>query len=195
MMWRNRPITPLDSDGRGGPRAAQAMPTSIGPVTTSMALATPAEGGGIEIPAPNGSPEPVRQRLSIRRVLPFQRPALDDPLKRLGHIQPRPSKWGVERRDPSFSAPVHHLRRKMPLQVVPDQQHTQDTARPTDGHTRASPNPPNCNQSSAWSEPVHTAPGPLSVPASTKDAGPRWSLAPPARPALRPWLAETASVA
>ena len=81
------------------------------------------------------------------RVLPVQRPPLQDPLDALGHVQPRPPHRRVQRHDAVFKQPAHERGGLVPGQVVQHQEHPQRRQflqqRRLDGQTRPASVPTN----------------------------------------------------
>src|SRR3954462_15314935 len=80
-------------------RAADGM-TVTGPSPPPLpALAVPDEGRGLPVPAPRRLLEPGADLGRAPRLLPVERPALEDALDRFGHVQPAAAQRRVERHD------------------------------------------------------------------------------------------------
>src|SRR3954469_24769171 len=69
------------------------------------ALAVPDERRGLPVPAPRRLLEPGADLGRAPRLLPVERPALEDALDRLGHVQPAAAQGRVERHD---AVPAQH---------------------------------------------------------------------------------------
>jgi hypothetical protein len=89
------------------------------------ACAAPLEGGRILIPGPGGRLQPLNDLLRRLRMLPRECSPGENPLDGFGQVQPTAPQRRVQRHDPVLPQPAEQLRRVMPRQVVPDQQHPQ----------------------------------------------------------------------
>src|SRR4051812_23395432 len=89
------------------------------------ALAVPDERRGLPVPAPRRLLEPGADLGRAPRLLPLERPALEDALDRLGHVQPAAAQGRVERHDAVPAQPQHHLGRLVAGEVVPHQEDAQ----------------------------------------------------------------------
>src|SRR6476659_2745744 len=92
---------------RGG--AADGMTVTGPPPPPLPALAVPDERRGLPVPAPRRLLEPGADLGRAPRLLPVERPALEDALDRLGHVQPAAAQGRVERHDAVPAQPQHHL--------------------------------------------------------------------------------------
>src|SRR3954466_12514690 len=107
---------------RGG--AADGM-TVTGPPPPPPALAVPDEGRGLPVPVAGRLLEPGADLGRAARLLPLERPALEDALDRLGHVQPAAAQGRVERHDAVPAQPQHPLGRLVAGEVVPHQEDAQ----------------------------------------------------------------------
>src|SRR6478609_8640285 len=74
--------------------------TVTGPSPPSLpALAVPGEGRGLPVPVAGRLLEPGADLGRAARLLPVERPALEDALDRFGHVQPAAAQGRVERHD------------------------------------------------------------------------------------------------
>lgn len=106
-------------------REASRSSQRIAPLPRSLSprrpLPAPLKRRGIRIPPPHDCRQPLHHLLCARRMLSVQGSPHQDPLHRLGQVQPRPTQRRVERHHPLLQAPTHHSLGVMPRQVVPDQ--------------------------------------------------------------------------
>src|SRR5262245_55503937 len=85
----------VDRSGRRCPRCTDPVPPiPLSPLPPSPPT-IPLERRRVGIPVGGRRLGPPNDLLGIGRVLPVQRPALQDPLDALGHVRPRPAQWGV----------------------------------------------------------------------------------------------------
>jgi len=94
-------------------------------LASAEALAGPLERGGIGIPAAGGRFEPGDEVVWRGRCVAGQRPADEDGLDRLGHVQPGAAQRGVQRHDAVLHQPQDQARGLVAGQVVEDQQQAQ----------------------------------------------------------------------
>jgi len=77
-------------------RVLVTLPT---PLASELALAAPSERRRVGVPASGGRFEPVHDLLRGIWRLAFEGAADEDPLDRLGHVQPGAAQRGVQRHD------------------------------------------------------------------------------------------------
>src|SRR5947209_4437025 len=106
------------------------MPTCIGAVATSMALAAPNEGGRMPIPPLDGVPEPVFEDLHIIDMMALHSSPDDDALHRFGHVEPGASTRRVEEPNALVMAPPHPIATVMACQIIQNEQHAQGRGEP-----------------------------------------------------------------
>src|SRR5690349_1544648 len=88
------------------------------------ALAVPDKGCGLAVPGLGGLLEPSADLSGRLGMLARQRPALEDALDGLGHVQPTAAERRVERHDAVLAQPQHHVCALMTSDIVPHQQQT-----------------------------------------------------------------------
>src|SRR3990172_10812644 len=126
MTVANGSIAASNRNTGSGARAAQTATARVGAITPGMPLTATEEGCGLTVPPTHCCTQPALHPFGIGlRVLPLQRPALDNPLNRFRHIQPRTRQRGVEYADALRLTPRDHLPRVMSPQVIPEEQHPQ----------------------------------------------------------------------
>jgi len=94
------------------------MPPGVGAVATRVALATPAKGRRMPIPALDGLGEPPLERLGVGGVLTGKCSPLDDALQRLGHVEPGPGGRRLVQEDGVLRTPLHQRVALMSCQIV-----------------------------------------------------------------------------
>src|SRR5712692_10561521 len=101
------------------------MAAQVGALTAKVTAAGPNERRGVCVPAASGFFEPVHDvfRRSWRRAV--QCAVDENPLDRLGHIQPGAAQRTVERHDAMFEQPHDERWRLMAGQIVQNQQQPQ----------------------------------------------------------------------
>src|SRR5437588_522232 len=62
-------------------------------------FATPGERRGLGVPAAGGLLEPRDDLVGRLGVLVLEGTSLEDPLERLGHVEPTAAQWGIEHHD------------------------------------------------------------------------------------------------
>lgn len=107
----------------GGNGAAQV--TVSGALAAFVALAVPDEGGRVGVPARDGVVEPGDELILGLGMLAIEGSADDDPLDRLGEVQPGAADRGVQRHDAVVEQPADDGPTQMPGQVVPDQEESE----------------------------------------------------------------------
>jgi hypothetical protein len=110
--------------GKGCGAANRVAIASV-PAAALPALAVPDKRRGLPVPVPGRLLEPGANLRRTLRLLPIQRPPLEQALDRFGHVQPTATQRGVERHDAVPAQPQHHLGRFVAGQVVPNQQNPQ----------------------------------------------------------------------
>src|SRR3954462_9471471 len=95
VMAIRRPRPSPDRPPRARPRAADPVASLPLPPTPLHPLPAPPERRRVRIPVPRPRLEPADDLLGPLRMLAPQRPALQDPLDALGHVQPRPAQRGI----------------------------------------------------------------------------------------------------
>src|SRR4051812_14857853 len=109
-----------------GTGAAEGMVVALAAALASeQALAGPLEGCGIGVPAARGGFEPVDDVVWARRGLASECAADEDPLDRLGHVQPGAAERGIERHDAVLNQPEHEGRGLVAAEIVQDQEHSE----------------------------------------------------------------------
>jgi hypothetical protein len=96
-----------------------------GALATFVALAVPDEGGRVGVPARDGVVEPGDQLILGLGMLAVERSADDDPLDRLGQVQPGAANGGVQRHDAVMEQPADDGPTQVAGQIVPDQEKTE----------------------------------------------------------------------
>src|SRR5215218_6216854 len=66
--------------------------------------------------------KPASDLVWAMRMLPVERPALENTLDRLGHVEPAAAHRCIERHDAMRAQPHHELRRLVAGKIVPHQQ-------------------------------------------------------------------------
>src|SRR4051794_8859372 len=82
----------------------------------------PDERGRVGIPAGDGVVEPGDELLLGLGMVAVEGAADDDPLDRLGEVEPGAAEWGIERHDAVLEQPADDRPAEMAGQVVPDQE-------------------------------------------------------------------------
>src|SRR5207244_653038 len=99
--------------------------TLPGAVPALVPLAVPDEGGRVGVPPGDGVLQP-RDQLALRPgVLAGECAADDDPLDRLGQVQPGAAERRVQRHDALPEQPAHDGPAQVAGEVVPDQEQSE----------------------------------------------------------------------
>ena len=104
-----------------GTRGSEYMTALATALTTSCTSAAPFKGRGFTVPSTCGRFEGIDNLLCRLWVLTVERPADQDALNGLGHVEPGTTQWRVERHDPVVNKPAYHVRAAVPHEIVPDQ--------------------------------------------------------------------------
>lgn len=117
--------TASDRPARIATRAAQGMAALARALPPGGPLAAPPKGRGVRIPAGYRLGQPGFDLLGRLRMLAGERPPGENPLDRLGQVEPRAGDRRVQRQE----APVEQVLLQFPVavsrQIVPDEQHPQ----------------------------------------------------------------------
>jgi hypothetical protein len=99
------------------------------PLSSALAalepFAVPGERGRVSIPAGDGVVEPGDQVVLGLGMVALEGTADDDPLDRLGQVQPGAAERGVERQDAVLEQPADDRPAEVAGQVVPDQEESE----------------------------------------------------------------------
>src|SRR5215204_2332475 len=98
---------------------------SAGPLSALVALAVPGERGRVGIPAGDGVVEPGDELILGLWVVALEGAADDDPLDRLGQVQPGAADRGIEWHDAVLEQPADDRPAQVAGQVVPDQEESE----------------------------------------------------------------------
>lgn len=101
------------------------MAALSGPVSPGFTLATPDKGCRLAVPGFGSSFKPKDDVLGLGRVLTCKRPANEDTLDRLSHIQPTPTNRRVNGHDAVLHQPADQFGGLMSGKVVQHQEHSE----------------------------------------------------------------------
>src|ERR1043165_5207928 len=95
----------------------QGMTALVGSLAAEVTPSAPLEGRRIRVPGTCRGLQPLDYFRRVRRRLAGQCAPGEDALDGLGHVQPGPTQWGVQRHDAVFEQPDDELGRQVPSQI------------------------------------------------------------------------------
>ena len=93
------------------PGPAERVPALACTPAALLARAAPDEGRRLGVPADHRGGQPIHHLLDCLGVVPVQGPPGEDPLDRLGHVEPGPTERSVEGQNPVGEEPADQLGR------------------------------------------------------------------------------------